>query len=76
MNKEKIIETIGVLGIILYILSHWIEPRIVLMFTGCCMWAIETIYKLIKWKELSIVSKIINLIILLLIVNVIVFELI
>ncbi len=44
MNKEKIIETIGVLGIILYILSHWIEPRIVLMFTGCFMWAIETIY--------------------------------
>lgn len=76
MNKEKIIETIGVLGIILYILSHWIEPRIVLMFIGCCMWAIETIYKLIKWKELSMVSKIINLIILLLIVNVIVFELI
>ena len=74
MNKEKIIETIGVLGLILYILSHWIEPRIVLIFTGCCMWAIEAIYKLTKWKELSLFNKIINIIILLLIINVFVYE--
>lgn len=69
MKKETIIETIGIIGIILYILSNWIEPKIVLLTIGCIMWAIEVIYKLTKWKSINMFGKIINIIILLLMVS-------
>lgn len=69
MKKEAIIEAIGVLGIILYIMSNWIEPKLVLLIAGCILWGIEATYKLTKWKSISMYTKIINIIILLLMIT-------
>lgn len=69
MKKEAIIEAIGALGIILYILSSWIEPKLVLLIAGCILWGIEAIYKLSKWKSISMYTKMISIIILLLMVT-------
>lgn len=76
MKKEKIFDVIGTIGILLYLLSHWIEPSIVILFASCSMWLIQTIYNLTKWNRLSLFSKIINVIILILIANAIIFALI